>query len=302
VHVAQAPPGRHSGAPAGHSTAAAQPRQVSVPKSQTGVRPAQAPTFPGAHGTQVPAAVQTGAPAGQSRSAVQPRQVCVVASQICAVSPQSAAARQPTHAPAAGSQSGVAPAHRVRLLAEQAPHLPEGWQAGVARVQSASPAQTRQVWVVTSQVGRVASHWPSLRQATQLPDRASQTGVAPVQAVVFPLEQAVQAPLGWQAGMAPPQLASLVHPWQVLLVASQIGAVPPHCALVVHDRQMPLPTLQPGVGPVQSVVLLAEQMPQAPVGWQAGVAPPQSASPAQARQVCVAVLQTGVAPPHWAFV
>ena len=49
------------------------------------------------------------------------------------------------------------------------------------------------------------------------------------------------------------------------------------------------------------MAFVAEQTPQAPLDWQAGVAPPQSLSPAQARQACVAALQIGVVPPHWAF-
>ena len=79
------------------------------------------------------------------------------------------------------------------------------------------------------------------------------------------------------------------------------GAVPAHCAFDVHGTQTPAATLQAGVAPTQSVAFVAEQIPQAPLGWQAGVVPPQSPSPAQARQVCVAALQIGVAPPHCAF-
>ena len=61
--------------------------------------------------------------------------------------------------------------------------------------------------------------------------------------------------------------------------------------------QVPVVMLHAGIEPVQRVVLEAEQTPQAPLGWQAGVAPPpQSPSPAQARQVCADGSQTGVVP------
>jgi hypothetical protein len=42
--------------------------------------------------------------------------------------------------------------------------------------------------------------------------------------------------------------------------------------------------LQTGVAPLQRLALVAEQTPQAPLGWQAGSEPPHSLSPAQPRQ------------------
>ncbi|HVR01926.1 MAG TPA: hypothetical protein VMT47_07335, partial [Polyangia bacterium] len=179
--------------------------------------------------------------------------------------------------------------------------MPLGWQAGVAPPQSASPAQSRQVCVVASQVGRLVSHCALVRQPPQVPEPTSQRGVAPVHAVVFVAEHAAQAPLGWQAGVAPPHWPSVVQPRQVCVVVSQTGLVPPHWALESQVSQMPFAASQVDDGPVQALLLVAEQTPQAPFGWQAGVAPPQSASPAQPRQTCMARLQTGVAPPHWAF-
>jgi hypothetical protein len=47
---------------------------------------------------------------------------------------------------------------------------------------------------------------------------------------------------------------------------------------------------------VHLLVLVAEQMPQAPDAWQAGVAPLQSLSPEQARHVWLPPSQTGVVP------
>jgi hypothetical protein len=77
--------------------------------------------------------------------------------------------------------------------------------------------------------------------------------------------------------------------------------VPPQFAFDVHGTHVALAVSHAGVPPVHFVALVAEQIPQAPPGWQAGVAPPQSASPPQARQAWVVVLQTGVVPPQFAF-
>jgi hypothetical protein len=122
-----------------------------------------------------------------------------------------------------------------------------------------------------------------------------------VHAVALPVEHWPQAPLPWQAGVAPPQSASppqARHRWVVVL---QTGVVPPHSAFVSQLAQTPRATLQTGIAPEHLVLFVAEQTPQAPPGWQAGVAPPQSASPPQARHVWVDVLQTGVVPPHSAL-
>ena len=75
-----------------------------------------------------------------------------------------------------------------------------------------------------------------------------------------------------------------------------------HCAEVTQTTHVPLDGLQTGVAVAHCVALLAEQMPQAPPGWQAGVAPPQSLSPLQPRQIWKAGSQTGVAPPQSAAV
>jgi hypothetical protein len=118
---------------------------------------------------------------------------------------------------------------------------------------------------------------------------------------VLPSEHSPQAPVGWQAGVVPPHSPSAAQARQVCVAVLHTGVVPPHCAFDVHGTQTPAATLQAGVAPMQSVALVAEQTPQAPDVWQAGVEPPQSPSPAHARQVCVAALQIGVAPPHCAF-
>jgi hypothetical protein len=117
----------------------------------------------------------------------------------------------------------------------------------------------------------------------------------------LPSEHWPQAPLGWQAGTAPPHSPSPAQARQVCVATLHTGVVPPHCAFDVQGTQIAAATSQTGVAPPQRLALVAEQTPHAPPGWHAGVAPPQSASPAQARQVCVATLHTGVAPPHCAF-
>jgi hypothetical protein len=81
----------------------------------------------------------------------------------------------------------------------------------------------------------------------------------------------------------------------------QTGVTPPHSAFEMQLTQVPLAMLHAGIEPVQRVVLLAEQTPQAPPGWQAGVAPPHSPSPPQPRQVWLPPSQIGVAPEQSAF-
>jgi hypothetical protein len=121
-----------------------------------------------------------------------------------------------------------------------------------------------------------------------------------VQAVLFVAEHSPQAPDVWQAGVAPPHSESPAqarHRWAVVL---QTGVAPPHSAFVLQLAQTPSATLQTGIAPEHFVLLVAEQTPHEPFGWQAGVAPPQSASLAQARQVCVARLHAGVVvDPPW---
>jgi hypothetical protein len=114
---------------------------------------------------------------------------------------------------------------------------------------------------------------------------------------MFVAEHWPQAPELWQAGVEPPHSPSAAQARQVCVATLHTGLVPPHSALVMQLTQVPLATSQAGMLPVQRILLVAEQMPQAPEGWQAGVAPvPQSPSPLQPRQVCVLPSQTGVVP------
>jgi hypothetical protein len=153
-----------------------------------------------------------------------------------------------------------------------------------------------------SHTGEVAvAHAAPARQPTHVPVGTLQVDVAPVQAVALVLEQAPHAPVGWHAGVAPPQSPSPVHGRQVCVVGLQTGFVPPHWAFVVHDAHVPVPVSQVAVGPVHFETFDAEHTPHAPVGSQAGVAPPHSPSPEQPRQVCVVVSHVGVVPLQFAF-
>jgi hypothetical protein len=96
--------------------------------------------------------------------------------------------------------------------------------------------------------------------------------------------------------VAPPHSLLAVHPRQLWVPGSHTGVPPPHCALDTQATQVPEATAQAGVAPVQRAAFVAEQAPQAPVGWHAGVAPPQSASLAQPRQIVAGTSQTGVVP------
>jgi hypothetical protein len=179
---------------------------------------------------------------------------------------QSALATQETQWPAPVSHTEVAPEHSVRFVAEQAPHDPPGWQAGVAIGQSPSPLHARHVWVVGSQVGVAPEHCDAITQVTQAPVDVSQAAVVPVHFVVLLAEQVPQAPLGWQAGVAPPHSPSPLQPRQACVVGSQVGVAPAHWAPDRQPTQVPVATLQTAVAPVQWTILVDEQAPQAPLG------------------------------------
>jgi hypothetical protein len=326
VQTAQAPVLKQTGNLGSQSALSRQPRHVFVVASHTGRTPAQsapeahstqalvvgsqtlpaaahAPGLPAPQATHWPPAPQTGVEAPQSASATHGRQVWVAPSHVGVAPLQSALARHDTHVPAPVSQSGVAPVHAVRFVAEQTPQAPPGWQAGFAPRDSASPTQPRHSWVVPSHTGEEAAHSLLARHPWHVPVAVAHTGVAPPQAAAFVAEHWPQAPLGWQAGAAPPQSASPAQGRHMFVPVSQTGLVPPHWPPdPVHETHTPVVASQPETGPVHFVVLVAEHTPQAPLGWQAGVAPPQSASPAQARHACIVGLQMGVSPAHWALV
>jgi hypothetical protein len=291
VQAAQAPVLRHTGNAGSQSALVPQARQVCVAPSQMGRTPeqfakarqsthvalatsqtfravAQTPGLPAPQAWQAPFAPQTGAAAPHSASVVHAWQVWLAPSQTGVAPEQSALATHATHLPPATSQSGVAPVQAVVLVAEHAPQAPDGSHAcpPAAPAQSASPVQPRQTCVVSSQTGLTPAHVALVTHPMQTPRGTSQTAVAPAQAVMFVAEHAPQAPDGWQAGVAPPQSASPVHPRHVFVPASQTGFEPPHWSAAVQDTQIPDAALQPATGPVHFVVFEAEQTPQAPDG------------------------------------
>jgi hypothetical protein len=84
--------------------------------------------------------------------------------------------------------------------------------------------------------------------------------------VALEAEHWPQAPLAWQAGVAPPQSASPAQARQVCAATLHTGVVPPHWAFEVQFTHVPVATLQAGMTPVHFVVFVAEQTPQAPPG------------------------------------
>jgi len=235
-------------------------------------------------------------------SPVQGRQVCVPALQTGVVPAQLAFVTHPTQICVVVLHTGVAPVHWVALPGEHWPHAPDDSHAGVAPPHSPSPTQARHVCVVAVlQTGVVPPHWAFVKQEAQVPVPVLQTGVAPVHCMLFVAEQTPQAPVGSQAGVAPPQSPSPAHARHVCVVPLQMGVVPPQSAFAVHRTHVPAPVSQTGVPPVHCVAFPAEHWPQAPDGSQAGIAPPHSPSPPQARHVKNAGSQMGFAPAQSAF-
>jgi hypothetical protein len=72
------------------------------------------------------------------------------------------------------------------------------------------------------------------------------------------IEHWPHAPLGSQAGVAPPQLASVVQPTQACVVALQTGVTPPQFAFVKQPTQVPAAVLQTGLAPVHAVLFVVE--------------------------------------------
>jgi hypothetical protein len=110
---------------------------------------------------------------------------------------------------------------------------------------------------VQSEFATQPTHWPTL---------TSHTAVAPLHIFLFTAEHVPHAPVGWHAGVAPPQSASPLHPRQVCVVPSQAGVDPPHCAATMQPTQVPVDGLHTAVAPVHVAALVAEQAPHAPLG------------------------------------
>ena len=101
-----------------------------------------------------------------------------------------------TQTAAATSHAGVAPEHRVALVAEHWPHAPLAWQAGVAPPHSLSPPQPRQVFVLRLQTGAVPPHCAFDVHGTQVPVAVKQTGVAPAHELALVAEHCAHDPPG----------------------------------------------------------------------------------------------------------
>jgi hypothetical protein len=97
--------------------------------------------------------------------------------------------------------------------------------------------------------------------------------------------------------VAPPQLASDVHPMHVF-PGPQTGVVPLQFAFVTQPTQVAVVVSQTGVAPVHFVPFVPEQSPHAPEAKQAGRAAGQFASVVHGPHVLVVVLQTGVFVEH----
>ena len=190
----------------------------------------------------------------------------MLASQTGLPAGQSEAVTQPTQVPLLALQTGVDAAHWDPLLAEHCAQAPLGWQAGATPPHSPSPVQPRQVCEPGSQTGFGPLQSAAARQPTQAPATALQTGVAPVHADTFWAEHWPQAPLGWQAGVDPPQSPSLEHVRQVWVARSQAGVDPVQSEFATQVTQRPVPASQAGVAPLHWVLLEDEQTPQAPFG------------------------------------
>ena len=59
-------------------------------------------------------------------------------------------------------------------------------------------------------------------------------------AEVLPAEHWPHAPVGWQAGVAPPHSPSAEQPRQARVVPSHTGVAPEHCAFEVQAAHVPV--------------------------------------------------------------
>ena len=67
--------------------------------------------------------------------------------------------------------------------------------------------------------------------------------------MAFVAEHWPQAPVDWQAGVAPEQSVSPAHARHRCVVVLQTGVEPPHWALEVQGTHVPLDVKQTGVVP-----------------------------------------------------
>jgi hypothetical protein len=148
----------HTGVAPLQSAEARHAAQTPPVVSHSGVGPVHAVLFVAEHAPQVPFGWQAAAEPPHSPSATQPRHTCVVPSHTGLAAWHCVFARHATHVPVIVWHVGLVATHAVAFVTEHAPHAPEGWHAGVAPPQSASPAQARHVLVPASQTGFVPPH------------------------------------------------------------------------------------------------------------------------------------------------
>lgn len=100
-------------------------------------------------------------------------------------------------------------------------------------MQSAAAVHARHTCVVVLHVGVMPAQSLFALHPTHDPLGVSHTCEPPVHCELFVAEHCPHAPEGWQAGVAPLQFESLVHPTQTWL-ALQTGLLPLQSVLAVH--------------------------------------------------------------------
>jgi hypothetical protein len=229
-----------------------------------------------------------------------------------------------------GSQAGVLPVHFAEFASVHWTHAPLDAQAKRSgSFKSTHSDSLPQAWHLSlvPQIGVAPEQFAADVHCTQRLSLASHTGVAPVHAVPFVAVQSTHAPPGAQAPRAasakPAQSVSAAHAWHLSLVP-QMGVAPAQLAAVVHCTQAFTLASQTGVPPVHLVAFVAVHCTQAPLiahatragspnpahsvslahAWhfsvsaQIGVAPEQLAADVHCTQRLVLRSHAGVAPEH----
>ena len=183
----------------------------------------------GVQTAHAPVLRHTGNFGSQSALVRHARHVCAVVSQMGRVPEQSALATQSTQALVVASHTCCAIVQAPGLPAAQATQAPLAPHTGADTSHSPSTAQVRHACVVPSHTGVAPEQSADDTQATHTPSVASHSAVAPAHAVVFVVEHAPHAPLGWHTAVAPPHSPSTSQPRHTCVTPSQIGL-----AAVVH--------------------------------------------------------------------
>lgn len=197
--------------------------------------------------------------AAHCASALQRPQVRVVGLHTGVAASQSASVRHATQVLRVTSQSGGVPVHALRLVAVHSTHAPEVvLHAGVAMrgAHAVSAVHGPQARVVVLHTGAVAGQSASARHATQVFVAASQSGVAPVQALARIAVQRTHAPELAHTGRLIGQSASVAQARQAREAMSQTGVSPVHAASFAQPKAPPFGAttpIWPAVAPVQPV-------------------------------------------------